>query len=353
MEMDEVAGGHRVVKHEFPYQIRPFTEDLGMKGKEYSILGYLAGQNYKVNKEKLVEQLEKPNEIAVLKHPYVGTVNVRCIAYRIIEINTEMGFIRVQMQLVDAGIPYEQVKSTSVSILGETIESTLGAVSKFISDSLTAGEDALEEYIDTLNGYTEALEDKMVPFMRIREGFEGLRVTIDQNKDAIGNFLAEPQKLWESIKNLFKTPEKVPAPDIFVSILLSRFPGVPISPLDASRIAYASDAILKTNLENPKKIEEMRDQFLKFTDEFLYSYPPVELYESVQSLKIEMMKHFQKLLNNAKLKSYTPSFGTNSILLAYDLYGDLGNEKLICESNSHLNPAQIRAHELIWVPVYE
>jgi prophage DNA circulation protein len=362
IETDEISGGHRVVKHEFPYQKEPFTEDLGLKGKEYSIAGFLAGQGYKEDKVKLIAQLDKVNEVGLLKHPYIGPLRVRCSSYRVTEVNKESGFIRLQMLFVDAGEEYEQAAVVQALKIGspdqsltKKIEDTLEKCDKFITEQtqkLTKQENALENYLDSLNAFTETLEDRLVPIVRMREGLVNLRVELEKQKEVLSQLAGEPGMLIKSACAVFKSPENLVAAEAFISILLDKSPGALSPVFEAVKLSVASEAIIHAPLDG-EQAEEAKGKFLAAVEYFMNSNPPVDLFDSIQMLKIEMVEYFQRIGLKRNSAPFTTRSRTNSIVLAYELYGDLTHEETICKLNKIANPAQIPAGQTLQVPIYE
>ena len=55
----EGQGGRRNVVHELPERDTPFVQDLGRKGRRFSIEAYVIGENYDIQRDSLITVLER------------------------------------------------------------------------------------------------------------------------------------------------------------------------------------------------------------------------------------------------------------------------------------------------------
>lgn len=67
--------GRRVVMHEFPFADQPQSEDLGRKAGEFSVEGFLIGDDYLGEMRRLIGALTEPGP-GTLEHPSMGTMQV-------------------------------------------------------------------------------------------------------------------------------------------------------------------------------------------------------------------------------------------------------------------------------------
>ena len=94
--------GRRVVSHEFPFGEKPFTEDLGKKSRAFNVDGFLIGDDYFAQRDKLIAACERSGS-AVLVHPYLGRLQVHCQSLSISESLEEGGIANISFQFVESG----------------------------------------------------------------------------------------------------------------------------------------------------------------------------------------------------------------------------------------------------------
>src|SRR5579884_3633090 len=99
----ELAGGRRLAEFEFPLRDQPFLEDLGRRLRRYSLIGYVLGDDYFAQRDALLQALEQQDTAGTLVHPYLGTVQVRPLDFRLRESQAEGRLARFQMEFVEDG----------------------------------------------------------------------------------------------------------------------------------------------------------------------------------------------------------------------------------------------------------
>lgn len=91
VESGERSGGRQTVAHEFPYsEDAAYTEDLGLKGREFVVDGYVVGTEYELTRDALLKALETPGP-GELIHPYFGTRRVAVVSFRVRQQRAEGG----------------------------------------------------------------------------------------------------------------------------------------------------------------------------------------------------------------------------------------------------------------------
>lgn len=175
VEQDDGAFGRRVQVHEYPQRDKPYTEDLGRAAREFSITGFLLGDDYLEQRDRLLEALEKAGPGALV-HPWYGEMTV-CLKdpARISHSMAHGGMCTVQMSFVEAG-----------DLAFPAAIESLGAKSLLAADTLqeVATEDFISKYnLDSVASFVS--EDALTVFN------EGLDV-IENGVSNISNLLANP-----------------------------------------------------------------------------------------------------------------------------------------------------------------
>ena len=140
VESADSSHGRRQAVHEAAQRDTPYTEDLGRKSREFSVVGYLLGKDYHLNRDKLIEACELAGPGALV-HPYRGEMNVVCRGLNVSETAAEGGKCTIALTFLEAGeaaYPSANVDSVNaISAKGNTV--TAAAEKSFVSDFLTTG----------------------------------------------------------------------------------------------------------------------------------------------------------------------------------------------------------------------
>jgi prophage DNA circulation protein len=140
VESADSSHGRRQAVHETAQRDTPYTEDLGRKSREFSVIGYLLGKDYHLNRDELIKACEVAGPGALV-HPYRGEMNVVCRGLNISETAAEGGKCTIALTFLESGeaaYPSANVDSVNaISAKGNTV--TAAAEKSFVSDFLTTG----------------------------------------------------------------------------------------------------------------------------------------------------------------------------------------------------------------------
>ncbi|WP_408596569.1 DNA circularization protein [Pseudomonas sp. PLMAX] len=140
VESADSSHGRRQAVHETAQRDTPYTEDLGRKSREFSVIGYLLGKDYHLNRDELIKACEVAGPGALV-HPYRGEMNVVCRGLNVSETAAEGGKCTIALTFLEAGeaaYPSANVDSVNaISAKGNTV--TAAAEKSFVSDFLTTG----------------------------------------------------------------------------------------------------------------------------------------------------------------------------------------------------------------------
>lgn len=102
VEGSSISAGRRTVTHQFPMRDEPFTEDLGRGARSYQVSGFVLGDDYIDQVQRLRAVLEEPGP-GTLVHPELG--EMRVVADGSCTVNFDMVQRRAQvsMTFVEAG----------------------------------------------------------------------------------------------------------------------------------------------------------------------------------------------------------------------------------------------------------
>lgn len=198
VESHELQGGRRGVQHEYVQRDKPFSEDTGRKGREFSFDAYVLGDNYFSLRDALIVALEKegPGELV---HPYLGRHSVQSFAFRLRETQRDGRMAVFTLNFVESGA--SEFPSASVDnrgILNSKTESLLDKIEKEFAKVFSVADKpqyVVDSAVTKINSVGDAI-NKAVDYVGKQE-----------------QKIAEAQRRIETLKNkavdLVHTPEKL------------------------------------------------------------------------------------------------------------------------------------------------
>lgn len=103
VDSDGIAGGRRVVIHEFPHAEVPYNEDLGQQARRYEVEAYVVGGGAGQEAKKLVEACTKKGS-ATLVLPLFGTIPARCVDISTNRTKDKHGFVAFRLRFIADGL---------------------------------------------------------------------------------------------------------------------------------------------------------------------------------------------------------------------------------------------------------
>lgn len=167
--------GRRTHNHEYPMRDMPYIEDLGRKGREFNVSGYVIGDDYDLARDQLIKATEEfgPGELV---HPYKGSLLVNCTALNIRESKDEGGMCRLTFTFVESG---EQRSPTSVidraTSVGFAADSVIGfAISDFVDNLIVSG---VPEFVRT------AAEEQVTSLLNVLDNISVVGASVEALAD--------------------------------------------------------------------------------------------------------------------------------------------------------------------------
>jgi len=124
VEQQSRSSGMRVVVHEYPKRNLPYAEIMGRHAIRYQVTGYCIGPNYHLEKEQLLNVLER-SEAGTLVDPYLPTKPLQCVCERfsVTEHRERGGYCSFEMSFVELGV----VGNTPTQNTGLALSNQAGA----------------------------------------------------------------------------------------------------------------------------------------------------------------------------------------------------------------------------------
>lgn len=207
-EFHERSGGRRVVTHEFPGRDEPVTEDLGRLARGFAIDCWIAGADYRVGRDALVEALEAFGP-GLLVHPFYGSMMVNVLSFRQTEDTNEGGMCRFSIDFAESGIqPDVPAQVDGAAVAGSEADEVLDEAAEEFEDDFDIADvadfvsDAAAELVTgaaTLTQFVAAAQGGIGPALRAFDA--GLRFLPDN----IQSLLREPLRLGLAVVGLVST----------------------------------------------------------------------------------------------------------------------------------------------------
>ncbi len=149
--------GRRVTLHEYPLRDTPYAEDMGRKRREFSLDGYVVGQDYAAQRDALIAAIEAPGA-GTLVHPYRGAMQVVVTACRVTESTDAGGMAVFAITFSEAGENLNPAASvdTPARVVAKAQAARAAAADAFAKTFSVSGQPAF--VADAAGGWlTEAL----------------------------------------------------------------------------------------------------------------------------------------------------------------------------------------------------
>jgi prophage DNA circulation protein len=192
----EAEFGRRIALHEYPLRDTPYGEDLGRRGRQFSIECLVLGPDYMAARDNLIQALEAPGA-GTLVHPYLGTRRV-VVAQpaSVYESTREGGLARFRIPFAEAG---EKLEPEATADTAAQVQDQADATSTVLANSFASQwnvEGTPQWVSDAGSGYLTQLTDQL----------KALRDSIPGLPDSVTAFNAQLQAFSDGLSSLIRTP---------------------------------------------------------------------------------------------------------------------------------------------------
>jgi prophage DNA circulation protein len=363
VESADSTHGRRQAVHEFPDRDVPYTEDLGRKAREWTLDGYLIGDDYDLVRNQLQSACETPGP-GQLVHPYRGELTVECAGLTISEKSQDGRMCRVSMVFREAGEQsFPRSVTDSVNAISRAGNSVIGAAQGgFIERFLTDGFPAFvrEAAAARVQQLTSFLENPGYPFgADIQAASDFVYSVRDLAADAM-DLVLEPSRLVGRITSVLGSIRGVFG-DNSASVLGGMYQefddtyigstGTPSRRQQGENfeavgefvrqvaISEGAKAAVVTEYPSYQEAVTARDTLLDAIDEESERTTNDDAYVAINGLRTEVVRGIPDQAERLpQLLDYTPRATLPGLLVAYQLYGDASREAEITARNRPRHP---------------
>lgn len=368
--VDVVAyeSGRRGPDHEFPDRDEPYAEDTGRKQRKYQIDGYLVGPDYFAAKKKLIQRLEKKGS-GDLVHPYYGKKKVVCRSFKMTETAGAGGFVKFDMTFVEAGsLAFPKVNSDRAflveaagKLLGESAANALNDAFNTIDEAQFVVDSATDKLID----FADQMESLSAGITSAADPLAEFAFAVRNIVASASSLVMSPVALANNIADAFSLFFEASSPDeSFVSgrkFFTFGDYDFTIPNTTATRKQQAANATALNNYiqtiaaihasnaavaMSHKSVEDaaaVRDALADHLDKLMERTADDEVYLALQEQRAQIVKAIPGDDQNlARISELTLPNTMPSLVLAYELYGNVDQEQDIIDRNRIPHPGFVQ-----------
>ncbi|MGF6136488.1 DNA circularization protein [Pseudomonas laurylsulfatiphila] len=127
VDNDSVPVGRRTQLHEFPQRDQPFVEDLGRRTRQYKFTGFVAGDDFLAQRDRLLSALDTPGP-GELVHPWFGRLTVTAGECELSHARNELGMARFNLVFIDGMLAFPVQSPNTRRALAAQAPSLLGSI---------------------------------------------------------------------------------------------------------------------------------------------------------------------------------------------------------------------------------
>lgn len=374
VESAERSGGRRTVLHEFYGRDESFREDVGRKASGYPVEGFVLGDDYLDKKKALIAALEDKSGPGELIHPYYGTLQVICGDFRVQETAKDQGIASFTMNFeptpVAPAFPRASV-DTAAALAGSAAGALAAAKSEFTSlaqvGALASG--ALAKLTTMIAGASRQMSTLLAPLAATQQDLATLQQSLVGLQANAASLVRAPADLFDSIEGTVGALGSAGDPVAGVQALLAAYdfdPGTPRPPATTPRSAIEQvthDAnqrmIQRINLVQATLVAvegvaarggspgaypsyedalTTRDLLTDAIDEQL-EVAGDTVFPAFMQLRADLVSAVPGADSDlARLVAHTPIATVPSLVLSYNLYGNLDGEADLLARNHIRHP---------------
>jgi hypothetical protein len=369
---DTLNFGRRNVLHEYPYGDTPSNEDLGKKGRTYTVSAFLLGDDYITQRNKLIKALEEECDAGTLILPTKPAITVIPTSCTCKYSSSEGGIEYFELSFSEAGERIEprsnvQKPEKGIVISEMTIDNTIDYFDELVNnldprtllDSATKDkliDSALAHFGIEKSSFDKAIgslskADELAKDIRTtKNAIETGAIYNDYIRSSLGEYktytndILSPLRILNSSSNLLSQNYNY----IVYDVLQSKNMDIAISILDAGIWVanLAKYSINKDYSDHSELIEEysvivgwMDDFIFKIGDDENNSQGKIDLFENALTLKmgyIEAIEEKKAILPVERVHQNKDSIPV--CVINYEYYANNDKIQIISEANSIFNP---------------
>lgn len=360
----EATVGRRTASHEFPGKDVPYVEDLGRRGREFTLDAFVLGTDVIRDRDALIEAIEAAGA-GELVHPYRGRMMVAVPSGRWMQATDEGGLVRFSITFQETSEAVQPAvradTQAGVEVAAEEAETEI--------QSVFADEFETEGWGDFIQ--LEALDDIQAALAEVRQGANGIL----QRTSAMPGFLRQLTGISATAGSLLRFPASL-AGSVFSQVAgLRSIALTPVAALLAlgslfdfgrysqlvtgttpmrqrqvanqaavanlvqqAALVEASRASTELEFASYDEAVAVRDDLAERLEEAAATAPDAA-YAALTDLRAAVVRDITaRGADLSRIVRYTPPATLPALVVAYQLYGDAQRETEIVARNRIRHP---------------
>lgn len=377
----EASGGRKTVAHEYPLRDVGFVEDLGRRMRAFPVTAYVVGSDYLVKRNALLAALEETGP-GSLVHPYHGNRRVAVSTWRLEESSEEGGVARFSIEFLEteAAAFSPSVVSSPGAMTGASADHCLAVCNNrwleryklTIPSGKTAPAFTLDSIGTLVTDYTTSLQKALSPVVKGTQELAALKAKTDAIVKGVSSLVRSPATLALRFTDVWKSLLLWPTtPRLGLNALLAAYrfttaaprPSGALTPsrtveqanydavVSFTKVAtivqaarFATDAALvsrqtptgtldSADVDTPSELLGFdsyddaiaaRDTLVDAIDTEADAAADDEVYSALLQLRADLIAAVPGERNHlARLIQFAPPVTLPSLVIAYQLYGDV------------------------------
>jgi len=358
---DDLEFGRKSELHEYPLRDLPYVEDSGRKTRQFRLTVFVAGDNYDIDRNKLIEAIEQPGA-GTLQHPFYGTMQVSIVDARIGQNTRKAGLAEFTLTCVVGGeLAFPTSAVDTPRKVREQAEKTLAdSIADFSANFDVIGQaaDAVQSVIDevdaTLGAVDDAIGNVTGPVSDLIRSPAEMASAIVGSINQIRITLGEPGRALNIYKDLFSAGSTTAEPTTTTSQKKTARNKQALQHL-VQRAAMTEAAITTAGRSYATTDDALADADAIATAidahtaaEDVVSGQPIDdsVYTSLIDLRAAVVRDLRERgAQLPKLTSHMPAATLPALVIAYQLYGDASRADEIVTRNRIRHPGFVRGGE--------
>lgn len=375
----QFGSGRRISAHEFPGRDDPFNEDMGRSARSVSFDAHLVGDDVMAMKLALLDACEQGG-VGKLVHPYLGTKNARCASISISENSGEKRYVGISLSFLldpDVSAPAAIVKDSSAAVVSgaedakETTTKKTVATFSLISATkatINAAVSVTNKLLDGVESARTSMRSASAYVSKIGQVRANLELLVMDPTDLIARLTDIVTTAEEAVLPSGKEPttgsEEVLLRRSMVEEYLTSAQAAAISTTPTGTTKAKADQqrnqdalsslirelslwslakmLISAKIDSIQDASDLQDRLQEAFDAILSGADDPETYQAAQGVLSSCIAYLRDTSANlATLQDHTPKRTVPSLVLAYEIYGDVGRAGDIVTRNGIAHPGFI------------
>lgn len=358
---DDLDFGRKNEVHEYPLRDLPYVEDSGRKTRRFRLTVFISGDNYDIDRNKLIDAIEQPGA-GTLQHPFYGAMQVSIVDARVGQNTRQAGRAEFTLTCVVGG----KLAFPTTAVVTE--DATRAAAAKTLADSIadfSSNFDVLGQAADAVQGVVDEIDATMGAVDDVVGNVTGpvadlIRAPAEMAGAIVGGInqiritLGEPGRALNIYKTLFNAGSTTVAPVATANQKKLATSKQALQRLvQRAAMAAAANATADSSYETTDDALRDADAIAVAIDAHVMGVDVVgglpiddSVYAALVDLRAAVVRDLRERgAQLPKLTRFTPAATLPALVIAHQLYGDANRADEIVTRNRIAHPGFVRGGE--------